>query len=58
MQLKNFLGSVCVVEYTNKHVGIFSEPKYEYVLRLGNRLEPFWEDELDTRFKSIYSVTD
>ena len=51
--VKEYLGKVCVVENTIKHVPTFgSEPKIEYVLRLGNRLEPFWEEELDGRFKS------
>lgn len=47
-----YLGQVCKVEYTRKHVGIFNKPKIEYILRLGDRLEPFWEEELDGRFKS------
>ncbi len=51
--VQEYLGKVCIVEETIKHVPIFgSEPRIEYRLRLGNRLEPFWEEELDKRFKS------
>lgn len=50
--VKEYLGKVCIVEETIKHVPIFNKPKIEYRLRLGDRLEPFWEDELDARFKS------
>lgn len=50
--VQEYLGEVCIVEETIKHVPIFGKPKIEYMLRLGSRLEPFWEDELDARFKS------
>ena len=50
--VKDYLGKICVVEKTVKHIPIFNSPKIEYQLRLGDRLEPFWEDELDARFKS------
>lgn len=50
--VKEFLGKVCVVEEVNIMVGLINRPKIEYILRLGDRLEPFWDYELDLRFKS------
>ena len=51
--VEKYLGKVCEVVNTVKHVPIFSsDPKIEYQLRLGNSIEPFWEYELDLRFKS------
>ncbi|NRA93260.1 MAG: hypothetical protein HRU26_11350 [Psychroserpens sp.] len=51
-----YLGEVCIVQETVKHIPLFgAEPRIAYKLRLGNRVETFWEDELDARFKSIAS---
>lgn len=50
--VQEYLGKICIVEETFKHVPVFNKPKIEYRLRLGDRVEPFWEEELDGRFKS------
>lgn len=39
--VQDFLGSVCTVEEVNIHSGAFSRPKIEYLLSLGNKIEPF-----------------
>ena len=47
-----FLGQKCKVEQARVIAGIVGEPRIEYQLRLGSRLEPFYEYELDMRIKS------
>lgn len=55
-EVKDYLGKVCEVVKTVRHVPVFgNQPKVEYQLKLGDRIEPFWEEELDARFKSIAS---
>ncbi len=49
--VKHYLGKKCVVENVEIHYGILNKPRVEYFLRLGSSLEPFWEDELDYRFR-------
>ena len=48
--LKEYLGEVCIVEDVRLLMGVFNQPKYEYQLKLNNRIEPFFEDELDSRY--------
>ena len=48
----DFLGQKCIVEKAHVMSGIFGDPRIEYHLRLGNKLESFWEYELDMRIKS------
>lgn len=51
--VKDFLGEKCIVDKINIHVATFgSGARVEYMLKLGDRLEPFWEEELDQRYKS------
>jgi hypothetical protein len=45
------LGQKCIVESVEVKYGMINGPRVEYLLRLGSNLEPFWEDELDYRFK-------
>lgn len=49
--VSEFLGEKCVVEDVNTLYGIFNGPRVEYLLRLNNRIEPFFEYELDARLK-------
>jgi len=49
--IKDYLGEVCTVMEVNKYIGIFTDPKIEYILELNGRLEPFFDEELDMRFK-------
>ncbi len=50
--VKDFLGKLCTVKRVDVRYGIMSDPRVEYIVQLGNREEPFWEDELDKRIKS------
>lgn len=49
--IKEFLGKKCIIKEINVLTGFISDPKIEYVVEYNNRLEPFWEYELDIRYK-------
>jgi hypothetical protein len=48
----DYLGQICTIESVVLRVGFAREPFYEYKIKLGERIEPFFEDELDQRYKS------
>lgn len=52
----DFLGKFCIVISVNKRAGIFTPSQIEYQLKLGDRTEPFNEDELDARIKSNSNI--
>ena len=49
--VSEYLGQICIVDKVHKHININNNINILYALKLGNKIESFYEYELDARYK-------